>query len=67
MIFQLVMVAEVVHKNKNSNYLIKDGVFDDISQKNGNIENCQKVPFKQLIIKDGCQKAEVINNICVGH
>ena len=67
MIFQLVMAAEVVHKNKDSSYLIKDGVFDDISNKNDNKENCQKVPFKQLIIKDGCQKAEVINNICAGH
>ena len=60
------MAAEVVRKNQDS-YLIKDGVLGNIFKNNSNKENCQKVPFKQLIIKDGCQKAEVDNHICVGH
>lgn len=66
MIFQVVIAAEVVHKKKDS-YLITDGAFGDTVKINDNKENCQKVPFKQLIIKDGCQKAEVTNYICVGH
>ena len=49
-------------KNENKNdYVIKDGIIQRINE-----ESCQKIIFKQVIIKEGCHPTEFTNHICAG-
>ena len=68
-IFCIILAGKNVADSKNENKkdsVIKEGILHNMLHKGIDGENCQKLIFKQVIIKEGCHPTEFTNHICAG-